>query len=101
MQLEIPTLICMILLGVLRICAPAQVDQMETALAQGDRAEFRRRALTQLYEHLPSLDLSQVLAESAEAACRVITSRSCGWSNPATAQRTNSAVPSNALAAIL
>jgi mannose-1-phosphate guanylyltransferase len=80
----------LILLGVLRICAPAQVDQMETALAQGDRAEFRRRALTQLYEHLPSLDLSQVLAESAEAACRVITSRSCGWSNPATAQHRSS-----------
>jgi hypothetical protein len=44
--------------------------------------------LTQLYARLPSVDLSHVLAQGAEAQCRVITSRSCGWSNLASARRT-------------
>jgi mannose-1-phosphate guanylyltransferase len=74
-----------VLLGILRLCVPDLVDQMETALAQGDGAAGSR-ALTQLYARLPAADLSQVLAQGAEAQCRVITSRSCGWSNPASMQ---------------
>jgi mannose-1-phosphate guanylyltransferase len=76
-----------VLVGILRVRAPDVVDQMETALARGDGADARQRALTQLYARLPAVDLSQVLAQGAEAQCRVITSRSCGWSNPASAQR--------------
>jgi mannose-1-phosphate guanylyltransferase len=77
-----------VLVGILRVCVPDLVDQMETALAQGNGADARQRALTQLYARLPSVDLSHVLAQGAEAQYRVITSRSCGWSNPASAQRT-------------
>jgi mannose-1-phosphate guanylyltransferase len=77
-----------VLVGILRACAPDLVDQMETALAQPDGADVRQRALTKLYARLPSVDLSRVLARGAEAECRVITSRSCGWSNSASAQRT-------------
>jgi len=76
----------LVLVAILRARVPDLVDQMETALAQG--ADVRQRALTQLHAQLPSVDLSQVLAQGAEAACRVITARSCGWSNPASAQRT-------------
>ena len=77
-----------VLLGILRVRVPDVVDQMETALAQGDGADARQRALTRLYARLPSVDLSHILAQGAEAACRVITSRSCGWSNLASAQPT-------------
>jgi len=76
----------LLLVGILRGCVPDLVDQMETALAQGD--DVRLRALTQLHARLPSVDLSHVLAQGAEAECRVITSRSCGWSNLASAQWT-------------
>lgn len=76
----------LVFVGILRGCVPDFVDQMETALAQGD--DVRQRALTQLHARLPSVDLSRVLAQGAEAECRVITSRSCGWSNLASAQRT-------------
>jgi mannose-1-phosphate guanylyltransferase len=76
----------LVLLGMLRARVPDLVDQMETALAQG--ADVRQRALTQLHARLPSVDLSHVLAHGAEAQCRVITSRSCGWSNPASTKRT-------------
>jgi len=81
----------LVLLGVLRACVPDLVDQMETALAQGP--DVRHRALAQLHARLPSVDLSQVLAQGAEGQCRVITSRSCGWSNPASARRTTAARP--------
>jgi mannose-1-phosphate guanylyltransferase len=77
-----------VLVGILRACVPDLVDQMETALARCDGADARQRALTQLYARLPSVDLSHVLAQGAEAQCRVITSRSCGWSNLASARRT-------------
>jgi hypothetical protein len=50
--------------------------------------DVRQRALTQLYARLPPVDLSHVLAQCAGAECRVITSRSCGWSNLASPQRT-------------
>jgi hypothetical protein len=69
----------LVLVGILRMCVPDLVDQMETAMAQG--LDVRQRALTQLYARLPPVDLSRVLAQGAEAECRVITSRSCGWSN--------------------
>jgi mannose-1-phosphate guanylyltransferase len=75
----------LVLVGILRTCVPDLVDKMETALAQG--LDVRQRALTQLYARLPRVDLSQVLAQGAEAQCRVITSRSCGWSNLASPQR--------------
>jgi mannose-1-phosphate guanylyltransferase len=78
----------LVLVGILRARVPDLVDQMETALAQGDGADVRQRALTKLYARLPSVDLSNVLAQAAEMECRVITSRSCGWSNLASAQRT-------------
>jgi mannose-1-phosphate guanylyltransferase len=81
----------LVLLGILRVCVPDLVDQMETALAQGP--DVRRRALTQLHARLPSVDLPHLLAQGAEAKCRVITSRSCGWSNLAAAQRTTTARP--------
>jgi mannose-1-phosphate guanylyltransferase len=81
----------LVLLGIMRARLPDLVDQMETALAQGDGADVRQRALTQLHARLPSGDLSHVLAQGAEAQCRVITSRSCGWSNLASAQRTTAA----------
>jgi mannose-1-phosphate guanylyltransferase len=77
-----------VLLGTLRMCVPDLVDQIETALAQGDGADVRQRALAKVYARLPSVDLSHVLAQGAEAVCRVITSRSCGWSNLGSAQRT-------------
>jgi mannose-1-phosphate guanylyltransferase len=76
----------LVLVGILRMCVPDLVDQMETTLAQGP--DVRQRALTQLYARLPSVDLSRVLAQGAEAECRVITSRSCGWSSLASPQRT-------------
>ncbi len=81
----------LVLLGILRVFVPDLVDRMETALAQG--ADVRSRALTLLHAGLPSVDLSHVLAQGAEAKCRVITSRSCGWSNLASAQRTATAQP--------
>jgi mannose-1-phosphate guanylyltransferase len=81
----------LVLLGILRRRVPDLVDQMETALAQA--ADMRQRALTQLHARLPSVDLSHVLAQGAEAECRVITSRSCGWSNLASAQRTTTTPP--------
>jgi mannose-1-phosphate guanylyltransferase len=76
----------LVLVGILRMRVPDLVDQMETALAQG--LDVRQRALTQLYGRLPPVDLSHVLSQGAEAQCRVITSRSCGWSNLASPQRT-------------
>ncbi len=81
----------LVLLGILRVCVPDLVDKMETAMAQGP--DVRHRALTQLHARLPSVDLPHVLAHGAEAKCRVITSRSCGWSNLASAQRTTTARP--------
>ena len=77
-----------VLVGLLRACMPDFVDQIETALAQGDGADVRQRALARVYARLPSVDLSHVLAQGAAAVCRVITSRSCGWSNLASARRT-------------
>jgi mannose-1-phosphate guanylyltransferase len=76
-----------VLLNVLRARMPDLVDQMETALAQGDSSDERANALTQLYSRLPSVDFSLLVAKGAEPECRVITSRSCGWSNLGTAQR--------------
>lgn len=81
----------LVLVAVLRARVPVLVDQMETALAQG--ADMRQRALTQLHAHLPSVDLSHLLAQGAEADCRVITARSWGWTNPASAQRSSTARP--------
>ena len=75
-----------VLVGTFRRCVPDLVDQMETAMAQGDRNDVRQRALTQLHARLPSVDLSHILAQCAKAECRLITSRSCGWSNLAPAQ---------------
>jgi mannose-1-phosphate guanylyltransferase len=77
-----------VLVGLLRACMPNLVDEIETALAQGESADVRQRALARVYARLPSVDLSYVLALGAAAVCRVITSRSCGWSNLASAQRT-------------
>jgi mannose-1-phosphate guanylyltransferase len=77
-----------VLVGLLRACMPDLVDEIETGLAQGDGADVRQRALAKVYARLPSVDLSHVLAQGAAALCRVITSRSCGWSNLASAQRT-------------
>jgi mannose-1-phosphate guanylyltransferase len=77
-----------VLSGLLRACMPDPIDQIETALAQGDGADVRQRALAKVYAGLPSIDLSYVWVQSASAVCRVITSRSCGWSNLASAQRT-------------
>jgi mannose-1-phosphate guanylyltransferase len=77
----------LLLLGIIRVGAPDLVDQMETALAQGADADVRQRALTQLYGRLPFVDLAHVLAQGTETEYRVITSRSCGWSNPAAARR--------------
>jgi len=69
-----------VLLGLLRARMPDLVDQVETALAQAENADMRTRALTQLYARLPDVDFTRVIAEGAESQCRVITSRSCGWS---------------------
>jgi mannose-1-phosphate guanylyltransferase len=80
--------------GVFRMCVPDLVDQMETAMAQGDRDDVRQRALTQLHARLPWVDLSHLLSQCAEAACRVITSRSCGWSNLAPVRRSAGPLPS-------
>ena len=77
-----------VLVGLLRACMPNLVDEIETALAQGESADVRQRALARVYTRLPSVDLSYVLALGAAAVCRVITSRSCGWSNLASVQRT-------------
>ena len=76
-----------VLVGLLRACMPNLVDEIETALAQGESADVRQRALARVYTRLPSVDLSYVLALGAAAVCRVITSRSCGWSNLASTQR--------------
>ena len=81
----------LVVLGILRVSAPDLVDQMETALAQGEAADVRQRALTQLYGRLPSVDLSYVLTQGTQTEYRVITSRSCGWSNPAAARRITAA----------
>jgi mannose-1-phosphate guanylyltransferase len=84
----------LVLLRILRVSAPDLVDQMETALAQGAAADVRERALTQLHRRLPSVDLSQILAQRTETEYRVITSRSCGWSNPASARTVAARGPS-------
>jgi mannose-1-phosphate guanylyltransferase len=88
----------LVLLAIFRARAPRLVDQMETALAQG--ADVRQRALTLLHAHLPSIDLSRLLAHGAEAECRLITARSCGWSIPASAQGTVGPLPLRRVAAI-
>jgi mannose-1-phosphate guanylyltransferase len=77
----------LLLLAIIRVSASDLVDQMETALAQGVDTDVRQRALTQLYGRLPSLDLAHVLTQGTETEYRVITSRACGWSNPAPARR--------------
>jgi mannose-1-phosphate guanylyltransferase len=76
-----------VLLRVLRALMPDLVDQMEMALAQGDGSDARADALTQLYTRLPYVDLSQALSQGAEAECRVIISRPCGWSDLGTPRR--------------
>jgi mannose-1-phosphate guanylyltransferase len=76
-----------VLLSVMRVRIPDLVDQMEMALAQVDASDVRAGALRQLYARLPFVDFSQVLSQGAEADCRVITSRPCGWSNLGTARR--------------
>jgi len=76
-----------VLLSVLRARMPDLVDEMEMALAQSDGSDARADSLTQLYARLPFVDFSQVLSQGAEAECRVITSRPCGWSNLGTARR--------------
>jgi mannose-1-phosphate guanylyltransferase len=88
-----------VLVGLLRACIPNLVDEIETALAQGDGADVRQRALARVYARLPLVDLSYVLALGAAAVCRVITSRSCGWSNLATAPRTIGRLSTGRLAA--
>jgi mannose-1-phosphate guanylyltransferase len=88
-----------VLVGLLRACMPNLVDEIETALAQGDGADVRQRALARVYARLPLVDLSYVLALGAAAVCRVITSRSCGWSNLATAPRTIGRLSTGRLAA--
>jgi len=81
-----------VLLSVLRARMPDLVDQMEMALAQGDGSEARAGALSQLYAHLPFVELSQVLSQGAETECRVITSRRCGWSDLRTARRVGAVI---------
>jgi mannose-1-phosphate guanylyltransferase len=76
-----------VLLSVLRARMPDLVDQMETALAQSDSPNVRVDALTKLYFRLPFVDFSHVIAKGAAPECRVITSRSCGWSDLGTARR--------------
>jgi mannose-1-phosphate guanylyltransferase len=76
-----------VLLSILRTRLPDLVDQMETAIARGDGPEGRANELAQLYARLPSIDFSQVIAQGAEAECRVITSRPCGWSSLSTPRR--------------
>jgi mannose-1-phosphate guanylyltransferase len=76
-----------VLLSILRARLPELVDQMETALARGDGPGGRANELTRLFARLPSVDFSQVIAQGAEAECRVITSRPCGWSNSGTPRR--------------
>jgi mannose-1-phosphate guanylyltransferase len=76
-----------VLLSILRSCMPDLVDQMETAIARGDGPKGRANELAQLYTRLPSVDFSHVLARGAEAECRVVTSRPCGWSNLGTLRR--------------
>jgi mannose-1-phosphate guanylyltransferase len=76
-----------VLLSILRACMPDLVDQMEMALAQNDGSDVRAGALTQLYARLPHVDLSQALSQGAEAECRVIISRPCGWSDLGTPRR--------------
>lgn len=76
-----------VLLRVLRARMPDLVDQMEMALAQGDGSDVRADALTQLYARLPYVDFSQALSQGAEAECRVIISRPCGWSDLGTPRR--------------
>jgi mannose-1-phosphate guanylyltransferase len=76
-----------VLLSMLRARMPVLVDQMETALTQGNAPDVRANALTQLYARLPTVEFSHVVAQGAEAECRIITSRSCGWSNLGTPRR--------------
>ena len=76
-----------VLLSVLRARMPDLVDQMETALAQSDSPNVRVDALTKLYFRLPFVDFSHVIGKGAAPECRVITSRSCGWSDLGTARR--------------
>jgi mannose-1-phosphate guanylyltransferase len=76
-----------VLLSILRARLPDLVDQMEMALAQGDGSDVRADALTQLYARLPYVDFSQALSQGAEAECRVIKSRPCGWSDLGTPRR--------------
>jgi mannose-1-phosphate guanylyltransferase len=81
-----------VLLSVLRARMPDLVDQMEMALAQGDGSDVRADALTQLYARLPYVDFSQALSQGAEAECRVIISRPCGWSDLGTQRRVASVI---------
>jgi mannose-1-phosphate guanylyltransferase len=52
-----------VLIGLLRACMPDLVEEIETALAQGDDVDVRQRALAKVYARLPSVALSHVLAK--------------------------------------
>ena len=81
-----------VLLSVLRAGVPHLVDQMEMALAQGDGSDVRADALTQLYARVPYVDLAQALSQGAEAECRVMIARPCGWSDLGTPRRVTAVI---------
>ena len=63
------------------------VDAMATALARDARVGSHSRALTELYEDLPTVDFSSAVVQGAEGSLRVVPARACGWSDLGTPRR--------------
>ena len=74
------------LLGLLRTCLGASVEDMATALAR-DAQSSGRGAVAEYYEHLPVADFSRDVAQRATQLLRVIRAPACGWSDLGTPRR--------------
>ena len=74
------------LLGLLRAQLGASVEDMATALAR-DAQTIGGRALSELYQLLPTADFSRDVAQGATHLLRVIRAPACGWSDLGTPRR--------------
>jgi mannose-1-phosphate guanylyltransferase len=63
------------------------VSSMDAALRRNGNRALDRLALSNLYEHLPSIDFSRDILEGQEAALRVLPVPHCGWTDLGTPKR--------------
>lgn len=71
------------LLGLFRQRMGESLDAMATALAR----EESGKALSELYESLPSVDFSRAITQGAEHLLSVVAAPPCGWSDLGTPKR--------------